>query len=282
MKLLNIIIACLFAFTSQGQQIFSSLELENDEPKIAFYIFVKGDPKDLSDDISTYLNSNGKVKEQNETKYVELNNGLGQSELVNKIAIDLIENKNYNKLVFFFLDNDEVALGQGAVRDQDREEFIYGLYDLIRKNEEARLVKDDLELAESNKNDAEKEKNKIEKSIERNLRDQEKLGKKLDASPEEISKLINEKNTVLQQKLTGAEDNEVEVDLEKLDKELSKAEKEIIKQKKKAKKNSSKLVQRERQLEDLSKELFAAQNYLRKMEEILRDKERLMSEFLKK
>lgn len=281
MKVLNLIVITLFAFAAQGQQIFSSLELENEEPKTAFYLFVKGDTKDISNDIDKYLSEMGKLRERNDIKYVDLKNGLGNSELVYTVAVDLEENKDYNRLIFFFLNRNSESLGLGQVAPDDREEFIYGLYDLVRKNEEQRLVKADLELAESNTNLALKEKEKIEKSIERNLRDQEKLGKRLDASPEELTKLINEKNTVLQEKLTGTNKAEEEVDTEKLDKELSKAEKEIVKRKKKEKKDSSKLNQREKQLEDLSQELYDAQNYLRKMEEILRDKKRLTSEVLK-
>ncbi|SOE23620.1 hypothetical protein SAMN06298216_4005 [Spirosomataceae bacterium TFI 002] len=281
MKVLNLIVITLFAFAAQGQQIFSSLELENEEPKTAFYLFVKGDIKDISNDIDKYLSEMGKLRERNDIKYVDLKNGLGNSELVYTVAVDLEENKEYNRLIFFFLNRNSESLGLGEVAPDEREEFIYGLYDLVRKNEEERLVKADLELAESNTNLALKEKEKIEKSIERNLRDQEKLGKRLDASPEELTKLINEKNTVLQEKLTGTNKAEEEVDIEKLDKELSKAEKEIVKRKKKEKKDSSKLNQREKQLEDLSQELYDAQNYLRKMEEILRDKKRLTSEVLK-
>lgn len=276
LKFLLLISLSIFSFDTFSQEIFSSIELENNEPKEAHFIFAYGEKKNINDDIESYLLRFGRTNNSENIHSVELNQKLGQSEYVSNIVCELVDMKSFNKLVFFFLDQNKDAVTGDDLYSEDIQDFIFGLYDLIRKNAEKRQIIEDFKLAESNVEEAEKAKGKIEKNIERNLRDQEKLGKRLDATPEELTQLINVKNTVLQEKLSGESDESEREDLEDLDKKISKTEKAIVKRQKKEQKDESKLEQKEKQLKELSKELFAAQEVLKDRQTVFEDKKRLM------
>ena len=110
--------------------------------------------------------------------------------------------------------------------------------------------------------------NKIEKQLENNLKDQEKLGKKLDASPRLLTKALSEKEDIVG-KLYN--DNSLEIDSKKeedLKKASTKKEKVIAKIRKEKDKALTKLEKKEKEFDLLKAELFSAKGVLKCLDRI--------------
>src|SRR5690606_20643520 len=120
--------------------------------------------------------------------------------------IDVISKstKSLEKLEFFFLNDAHNALSDHELNPGGPEKFVQEFIDFSQNNLQARLVAENLSLAEDELKEAKKEQGKVEKSIESNLKEQQKLGKKLDSSPEVMAKAMSEKEEIVSQLSTDS------------------------------------------------------------------------------
>jgi chromosome segregation ATPase len=153
--------------------------------------------------------------------------------------------------------------------------FVQGFIDFSNANLESLLIKENVAFAEGELKDAQKEQSKIEKAIENNLKDQQKLGKKLDSSPELIAKAMSEKEEITSQLFTDSVavlDDKAKTNLSKAS---QKKDREISKIEKNAKKAESNLEKKERELEDLKEELISAKTRVKAYQKALSDSKSL-------
>ncbi|MDT4868656.1 hypothetical protein FQZ97_1036350 [compost metagenome] len=179
--------------------------------------------------------------------------------------------KKLEKLEFFFLNDAHNALKDHELNPGGAEKFVQEFIDLTQQNLQVRLIAENVSLAEDELKEAKKDQGKVEKSIESNLKEQQKLGKKLDSSPELMARAMSEKEEIVSQLSTDSTqilDDKAKADLSKAS---QKKDKEISKIQKEADKAESKLEKKERELEDLKKELSEAKRKVRSMEKVVND-----------
>jgi hypothetical protein len=253
------------SFSLQAQHILKSDVLHQNEVHTQHYMFVKADAKNVERDWKTYLSKLGKVAENKGEISVSgvKNSGLGS--FVDRAVSSVRHEKDFSVISLLLFDDSGRSLDDKQINREGLEKLFYDFYDVAYFNEEVRMAEEDLNYANTLLKQAEKEKGKAERNVEANLKAQEKLGKKLSQSPEEISKILKEKDA-LYQELVQAEETEKEA--EALQQKINKKDKAIVKAKQQKEKNSGKLADREKEFPKLSEELFAAKKHFEKLQQV--------------
>jgi hypothetical protein len=278
MKNLLILFLCIGTITVSAQ-IHKGQNLYHGSHENSFFLFSNQAEKDLEDDLTEYFQAIGKIS--NPEKHVFRVEKLKNNEIsVDLKAIDVVfeSNKKFQKLSFFFLDRDFAVLSAFQIKDRYALELVEEFQKFTLKNLEMKLAKENIKFADANLADAKKDQAKIEKSLESNLKDQEKLGKKLDATPEMLTKALSEKEEIVGE-LYSEKETEVDIKIkEDLEKASTKKEKEILKIQKEKEKAESKLSKKEKEFDVLKDELFKAKALVRSMEAILKDASEVLNE----
>lgn len=257
-------------------QVYVGQNLHNGVEKRSYSALTNLDSKDLTDDLEKYLGRFGKVNKPAKNIY-RVQNLKGNTVSTDLSYIDVVAKsaRKLEKLEFFFLNDAHNALSDNELNPGGAEKFVQEFIDFSQQRLQVRLVGENLSLAEDDLKEAKKDQGKIEKSIESNLKDQQKLGKKLDASPELVAKAMSEKEEIVTRLST---DSTVTLD-DKAKSDLSKAsqkkDKEISKIQKDADKAEDKLAKKEKELEGLKQELSAAKQKVRSLEKVVSDAKNL-------
>ncbi|WP_367915174.1 hypothetical protein [Leadbetterella sp. DM7] len=273
-KLLFLVFAAFSAPLSA--QVYVGQNLHNGVEKRSYSALTNLDSKDLTDDLEKYLGRFGKVNKPAKNIY-RVQNLKGNTVSTDLSYIDVVAKsaRKLEKLEFFFLNDAHNALSDNELNPGGAEKFVQEFIDFSQQRLQVRLVGENLSLAEDDLKEAKKDQGKIEKSIESNLKDQQKLGKKLDASPELVAKAMSEKEEIVTRLST---DSTVTLD-DKAKSDLSKAsqkkDKEISKIQKDADKAEDKLAKKEKELEGLKQELSAAKQKVRSLEKVVSDAKNL-------
>ena len=257
---------------SLAAQVYVGQNMHNGVEKRSYAVLTNQDSKDLTDDLEKYLGQFGKVSKPGKGIY-RIQNLRGNTVSTDLSYIDVVSksNKKLEKLEFFFLNDAHNSLSDHELNPGGAEKFVQEFIDFSQQKLQARLVGENLSLAEDELKEAKKDQGKIEKSIESNLKEQQKLGKKLDSSPELMAKAMSEKEEIVSQLSTDSTqvlDDKAKSDLSKAS---QKKDKEISKIQKEAEKAESKLEKKEKELEDLKKELSAAKIKVRSLEKVVSD-----------
>ncbi len=269
--LLFVILAALSGMAQST--VLQGLALLDDRPSEARYVLLHIDQKDVNNEVKKYLTEFGKVVESQRNNFrVENPRSLNISDKLASVIVRVEEYKDLTKVYFFLLDKDKKTLGKSDLNDYRVAGFVENFAILANKNMEIRLGELDVKQAEEHYNLTLRNLKKVEKSLETNLKDQEKLGKKLDASPEEMARLIAEKEEITKKMYDDQETEIVQSTEEDLKKAAQKKEKEILKTQKEKEKNRSKLEKKEADFEKLRNELFDAKGRLKHAESILDNK----------
>lgn len=271
MKNLKLIVLC-FVFSNVSGQVYKGQNLYGGRNALSFFMLSNQADKDLEIDLTKYLEGFGKVSApEKNIKRLERIKDSGFSDDI--VAVDVVfeSNKKFQKLCFFFLDKDLKVLSPFQIRDREVIEFVEGFQRITLKNLEVKLAQENIKLAESNLADAKKSQSKIEKSLENNLKEQEKLGKKLDSTPEMLTKVLSEKEEIVGELYS---EKEAEVDAKTkgdLEKASTKKEKEIQKIQKDKEKAETKLSKKEVEFDTLKDNLFKAKALVKSIESVLKD-----------
>lgn len=273
-KLFLIVLAAIS--TPLAAQVYTGQNMHNGAEKRSYSLLSNQDSKELTDDLEKYLGRFGKVSKPGKNIY-RIQNLKGNTVSTDLSYIDVVSKstKKLEKLEFFFLNDAHNALNNHEINPGGPEKFVQEFIDFSQQNLQTRLLAENVSIAEDELKEARKDQTKIEKSIESNLKEQQKLGKKLDSSPELMTKAMSEKEEIISQLSTDS----TEVLDDKARTELSKAsqkkDREISKIQKEAEKAESKLEKKEGELEDLKKELSAAKQKVRSLEKVLNDAKNL-------
>lgn len=271
MKNLLILFLTVGSF-SVSAQIHKGQNLYRGSHEHSYFLFSNQAEKDVEDDLAEYFQGLGKVSntEKNVVRLEKFKNNEISSDLE---AIDVVfeSNKKFQKLSFFFIDNDSDVLSSFQIKDRYALELVEGFQKFTLKNLEMKLAKENIKYAEANLADAKKSQLKIEKSLESNLKDQEKLGKKLDATPEMLTKALSEKEEIVGELYSEKETAVDTKTKENLEKASTKKEKEILKIQKEKEKDENKLSKKESDFDVLKGDLFKAKALVKSMEAILKD-----------
>lgn len=269
----KILLAALITLSnSLMAQVYVGTNLHNGEEKRSYALLTQQDSKELIDDLEKYLGQYGKVSKPGKNMY-RIQNLKGNTVSTDLNYIDVVakSSKKLEKLEFFFLNDAHNALSDNELNPGGAEKFVQEFINYTQSQVQARLRAENVSLAEDELKDAKKDLGKVEKSIENNLKEQQKLGKKLDSSPELMAKAMSEKEVIVTQLST---DSTAILD-EKAKTELSKAsqkkDKEITKLQKEADKAEDKLAKKEKELEELKNELNQAKRKVKSLETVVID-----------
>ena len=275
MKKLLFIIFTAFAGPLTAQ-VYVAKNMHNGVEKRSYAVLSEQESKTLTDDLEKYLGQFGKVVKPAKNIY-RIQNLKGNTVSTDLNYIDVVSKstKKLEKLEFFFLNDAHNALNDHEINPGGPEKFVQEFIDFSRKNQQTRLLAENLSLAEEELKEAKKELGKTEKSIESNLKEQQKLGKKLDSSPELMAKAMSEKEEIVTRLSTDSTqvlDDKAKTDLSKAS---QKKDKEISKLQKEAEKAESKLEKKEKELEELKSELSEAKQKVKSLEKVVEDAQRL-------
>lgn len=274
-KLSIVFVFVLFSLNTLSAQmsVFKGRTLFKDTDAATFFFFTLEDSKSLKKDLEKYLDAFGKLSTIKKNQYkLERIKGNKWSDDLNSIDVVIDDTKKMQKVNFYFLDKAEVALRSNQMKDLDAMQFVEDFQNITLKSVELEMAEINLKYANDDLSDANKDLNKIQKQLENNLKDQEKLGKKLDQNPELMSKAISEKVDIVNKMNTDS----LNVAAADLSKASTKKEKEIIKIKKDAEKAQSKLEKKEADFDALKNELFKTKSKLKSLELVQKDAEEIL------
>lgn len=280
MKKIQIFTLILFAsFSSFAQKAILGKLIYTNKAQTAVYILSNIDHKYLIEDWKSYASGFG-TNIETEKNWYALSKIKSNSIFpkVGAVITKIEKNKNFNVVYCVFQDESKLNLDEKQIDTYKAKLFLENFWIYAYKKEELRMAQLDLDLANEAVQDIEKDIKKTERSLEGNLKDQEGLGKKLEASPEQLTKLIEEKEQ-LTKKLIEEEATQLDAKAaEDAKKEALKKEKEIAKNQKIEEKNQAKLVKKEADFEKLKTELFEQKNKLKEAKEMVKSKENAITE----
>lgn len=271
-----LLIVLLISSAPLVAQVYVGQNMHNGVGKRSYSVLSDQDSKDLTDDLEKYLGQFGKVSKPGKNIY-RIQNLKGNTVSTDLDYVDVVSKstKKLEKLEFFFLNDAHNALSDHELNPGGAEKFVQEFIDFARQRSQARLVSENLSLAEDELKEAKKDQGKIEKSIESNLKEQQKLGKKLDSSPELIAKAMSEKEELVSQLSTDSTQVLDDKAKSELGKASQKKDKEISRIQKDAEKAEDKLGKKEKELEDLKKELSEAKQKVKSVEKVVSDAQKL-------
>jgi len=264
-----LVLLSISLFTNAQQPVFEGDNLHQFESKKSYYILNNQDEKELNATIKDFFRNYGNVSEvsKNSFRIEKLKTGSVSEDLA-YIDIRVESNKMLSKVIFFFLNDRENSLESFQLNRNKAISFLGEFNDFNQSKVNLKLANADVKFNDEKVYDAQKVIKKLEKQLENNLKEQEKLGKKLDSSPELLTKALSEKEEIV-----GKLYNENEEIDPKLENDLKKAsdqkEKEIVKINKEKEKALTKLEKKENEFEQLKNDLFRAKSILKHSEIIL-------------
>jgi hypothetical protein len=270
-------------YTLSAQHILKSSVIFNNEVHPTEYIFIPSESKVVESDWKTYLSKTGKVSEE-KGQYTSQIESSDISRSLNKIVSYIQDYKSFSAVHVILMDENEHSLATDEINVQALETLLYEFYDLAYFNQEVSMAEADLELAQKFTDDAEKLHSRAERNLAANIKAQEKLGKKIEATPDKLSEIIQEKNEVYQKMLeqNGSDEPQIEEENGDLEKEFTKTEKKLLKTKSTEKRNSSKLDKKEAEYEELTMKVIEAKAYFAKATQVLESKKLVLQDFKKK
>ncbi len=250
----KILIAFSFLFTinvANGQTVIHGSDILDGELKEGYYLLLKVDYKTLNSEWREYLNSFGRVSEVDKNRY-SLANFKQESISRNELSLQskVTEIDAFTK-IFCVVD----GASERSFNIEAFDDFLLDFAADAQYRELIRLAEVDLEEAESYLKDSERDQKKVERSLESNLKTQEKYGKLLDETPEKMVSLLNEKKSIVDQQISSGLN---EQDAEALTKEAKRKEREISQNKKNESKYAKRLDKKEAEFDELRTALFAA------------------------
>lgn len=274
MRKILILLSLLLAKPALSQTVIHGDDILDGELKTGYYLLLKIDGKTLADEWKNYLTSYGRVAEVERNRYsitkfkqplissneLEIESKISEFDIFTKLfcVVEGVSTRDFNERAFdeFLLD-----FAQGA-----------------QYNELARLAEKDFIEAENYLKDSQRDQKKIERSLENNLKTQEKYGKLLDESPEKMVGLLDEKKSIVEQQIDSDLDEQQAL---LLSKEAKRKEKEIAKNKNSEAKYAKRLRQKENEFDKLKEELFAAKRTVTTAEELVSAKKMVLADLKK-
>lgn len=274
MRKILILLSLLLAKPALSQTVIHGDDILDGELKTGYYLLLKIDGKTLADEWKNYLTSYGRVAEVERNRYsitkfkqplissneLEIESKISEFDIFTKLfcVVEGVSTRDFNERAFdeFLLD-----FAQGA-----------------QYNELARLAEKDFIEAENYLKDSQRDQKKIERSLENNLKTQEKYGKLLDESPEKMVSLLDEKKSIVEQQIDSDLDEQQAL---LLSKEAKRKEKEIAKNKNSEAKYAKRLRQKENEFDKLKEELFAAKRTVTTAEELVSAKKMVLADLKK-
>lgn len=275
MKKILIVLTLLFATNlSMGQSVLHGSDILDGELREGCYMLLKIDDKTLISEWKEYQNAYGRIAEVEKDRFTLTKfkkEGISENELTLQSKIS--EMDGFTKLF---------CVVEGTVKEGFDElafdDFLLDFAQNAQYRELIRLAESDLAEAENYLKDSERDQKKVERALENNLRSQEKFGKLLDESPEKMVSLLDEKQAIVQQQISGTLADE---DAEALTKEAKRKEREISKNKKNEAKYAKRLDKKETEFNELKDELFTAKRVVATAENLVSAKKLIVGELKK-
>ncbi len=265
-----------FAAAANAQTIFKSADIYQNELHDAYYVLLPVSEDIVLQELENYLEIKGKVSKETEQVF-SIDRFYDQfiSRELSRVVAIMDSQKEYSKVTLILLDETSRDLRESAVNRKEVDDFLHDFYANILDAEEERMIKEEYKQAEDNYLAAEKEFSRAEKAVQGNLKDQEKLGKKLEASPEKLTEIIKEKDQIYQEQLQKENEGLSEEAQKDYNKKLTAKEREIVKSQQLKEKNASKLEKKEAELVELTSKLIAAKKKFQIMKDIYELKKKL-------
>lgn len=270
-KILNIITLLFLTNIAVGQTILHGSDIIDGELKEGYYLLLKVDEKKLNSEWREYLNSYGRISEVERNRYSLVNfkqQAISDDELTIQSKVN--EMDGFTKIF---------CIVEGAnsrnFNEEAFDEFLLDFAANAQYRELVRLAELDLEEAENYLKDSQRDQKKIERSLENNLKTQEKYGKLLDESPEKMVSLLNEKKDIVEQQISTDIDEE---QAEALTKDAKRKEKEIVKNQKNEAKYAKRLEKKEQEFDELRDELFVTKRIVAVAEELISAKKKVLND----
>jgi outer membrane translocation and assembly module TamA len=249
-------------------------DILDSELKKGYYLLLKIDSKTLSSEWKDYMNSFGRVSEMEKNRY-SLTKFKQQSVSDDELTIEskVSEMAGFTKVF---------CVVEGTIeRDLNEQAFDDLLLDFAadaQYRELTRLAESDLEEAESYLKGSQRDQQKVERSLESNLKSQEKYGKYLDESPEKMVSLLDEKKSIVDQQISSNLDDD---QAEALTREAKRKEREISKNQRNEAKYAKRLGKKEAEFDELRDELFAVKRTVATAEELVSAKKMILVDLKK-
>lgn len=273
-KAIQLLLLLFITQFASAQTIIHGADIINGELKDGYYFLLKIDDKILETEWKAYLDTYGRTTETEKHQYTlsKFNQGLISNNdltIVSKVS----SFKDFTK-IFSVVE----GVKQSDFNERAFNEFLLNFCADANYRELIRMAETDLDEAKKFLSDAEKDQKKIERSLESNLKTQEKYGKLLDASPEKMVSLLEEKKGIVEQQIGQTADEKT---AEELAKAASKKEKEIAKNQKNEAKYAKKLEKTEAAFDELKDELFAAKRIVATAEALVTAKNQAIKDLKK-
>lgn len=274
MRKILFLLSLLLAKPALSQTVIHGDDILDGELKTGYYLLLKIDGKILADEWKNYLTSYGRVTEVERNRYslTKFKQQLVSSEDL-KIESKISEFSGFTKL-FCMVE----GVSDRDFNERAFDEFLLDFAQDAQYRELVRLVEIDLAEAEKYLQDSQRDQKKVERSLENNLKTQEKYGKYLDESPEKMVSLLEEKKSIVEQQIDHDLDEQQAL---LLSKEAKRKEKEIAKNKNSEAKYAKRLRQKENEFDKLKEELFAAKRTVTTAEELVSAKKMVLADLRK-
>ncbi len=274
MRKILVLLALLFTTPVFSQTVIHGDDILDGELKVGYYFLLKIDGKVLADEWKDYLTSYGRVAEVERNRYslTKFKQQLISGEEL-RIESKISEFDDFTKL-FCVVE----GVSNRDFNERAFDEFLLDFAQDAQYRELVRLAGIDLTESESYLQDSQRGQKKIERSLENNLKTQEKYGKYLDESPEKMVSLLEEKKSIVEKQIDTNLDNQ---QAETLNKEARRKEKEISKNKNNEAKYAKRLQQKEDEFDKLKASLFAAKRTVAIAEELVSAKKAVLADLKK-
>jgi hypothetical protein len=253
------------------QTVLHGRDILDGELKEGYYLLLKIDGKTLSSEWEDYMNTFGRVSEVEKNRY-SITKFRQQAVSDDELTIESKVNEMGEFAKIF------CVIESANKRNVNKQAFDNLLLDFAadaQYRELARLAESDLEEAEGYLKDSERNQKKRERSLESNLKSQEKYGKYLDESPENMVSLLDEKKSIVDQQVNSDLD---ESQAGALAKEATRKEKEISKNRRNEAKYEKRLDKKETEFDELRDELFAAKRAVATAKELVSAKKMILAD----
>jgi DNA-directed RNA polymerase subunit F len=273
-QLLGIFALLLFSNLTIGQTVIHGSDIIDGKLKKGYYLLLKIEGKTLSEEWKEYLSAYGKISETEKNRY-SLSKFKNQSVSDEDLGVEskVSELNGFTK-IFCTVE----GVKERSFSEQAFDEFLLDFAENAQYRELVRLAELDLEEAANYLEDSERDQKKVERSLENNLKYQEKYGKYLDESPEKMVSLLDEKKSIVDQQISSDLDED---QAEALTKEAKRKEREISKNQRNEAKYAKRLNKKEAEFDELRNELFAAKRTLTTADELVSAKKLILVDLKK-
>lgn len=270
-QLFSVLLLLFVTNLTVGQTVLHGSDILDSELQEGYYLLLKIDAKTLTNEWKEYLNTYGKISEVEKNRY-SLTKFNQQSISEDELSIEskVSEMNGFTK-IFCILE----GTGRRNINEEGFDNFLLDFAANAQYRELVRLAEADLEVAENYLSDSERDQKKVERSLENNLKAQEKFGKLLDESPEKMVSLLNEKQTIAEQQV---DNNLGEEEVEALAKEAKRKEREISKNERQESKFAKRLEKKEAEFDELRDELFEVKRIVATAEQLVSAKKLMLKD----